>query len=123
VTTLCVSAAASRERPFRALTPPRLSRMRRRYVKYGSSITAAAAPLLVLVAYPEKIPFWTGRGRDPLEVAYATAARRPSASMPRAEIHPGGGGMSSDGVHPNDNGYGVIAAGLRELGYEPLGPS
>jgi lysophospholipase L1-like esterase len=34
----------------------------------------------------------------------------------------GGEGMSSDGVHPNDEGYGVIAARLRELGYGPLGP-
>ena len=43
--------------------------------------------------------------------------------IPYAEIHLGGEGMSSDGVHPNDRGYWVIAARLRELGYEPLGPS
>ena len=28
--------------------------------------------------------------------------------------------MSSDGVHPNDEGYGVIAKRLWELGYGPL---
>jgi lysophospholipase L1-like esterase len=28
--------------------------------------------------------------------------------------------MSSDGVHPNDHGYEVIADRLRELGYGPL---
>ncbi len=27
--------------------------------------------------------------------------------------------MSSDGVHPNDHGYEVIADRLRELGYGP----
>jgi lysophospholipase L1-like esterase len=43
--------------------------------------------------------------------------------IPYAEIHLGGEGMSSDGVHPNDRGHWVIAARLRELGYEPLGPS
>jgi lysophospholipase L1-like esterase len=30
--------------------------------------------------------------------------------------------MSSDGVHPNDRGYEVIADRLRELGYGPLSP-
>jgi lysophospholipase L1-like esterase len=30
--------------------------------------------------------------------------------------------MSSDGVHPNDDGYEVIADRLRELGYRPLSP-
>jgi lysophospholipase L1-like esterase len=28
--------------------------------------------------------------------------------------------MSSDGVHPNDAGYEVIADRLQELGYHPL---
>lgn len=31
--------------------------------------------------------------------------------------------MSQDGVHPNDEGRGLIADRLQELGYEPLGPS
>ena len=50
------------------------------------------------------------------------AASAAENSIPRAEIHLGGEGMSSDGVHPNDEGYGVIANRLRELGYGPLGP-
>jgi lysophospholipase L1-like esterase len=29
--------------------------------------------------------------------------------------------LSPDGVHPNDNGYAIIADQLRELGYKPLG--
>jgi lysophospholipase L1-like esterase len=28
--------------------------------------------------------------------------------------------ISSDGIHPNDDGYEAIADGLRELGYGPL---
>jgi lysophospholipase L1-like esterase len=46
----------------------------------------------------------------------------PLPRTPR-EITLGGEGMSPDGVHSNDEGYAVAAAGLRELGYEPLSPS
>ena len=56
------------------------------------------------------------------EVNRHIAASAAENSIPHAEIHLGGEGMSSDGVHPNDEGYGVIAARLRELGYGPLGP-
>lgn len=42
--------------------------------------------------------------------------------IPYAEVRLGGEGMSPDGVHPNDLGYGAIAHRLRGLGYEPLGP-
>jgi lysophospholipase L1-like esterase len=47
----------------------------------------------------------------------SSAAER---SIPYAEVHLGGEGMSEDGLHPNDKGYRVIAERLRELGYEPL---
>jgi hypothetical protein len=40
--------------------------------------------------------------------------------MPYAQPYLEAGYMSSDGVHPNDGGYNVIAGRLRELGYSPL---
>jgi lysophospholipase L1-like esterase len=49
----------------------------------------------------------------------ASAAR---SGIPYIEVHLGEEGMSPDSVHPNDEGYRVIAGRLRELGYEPLGP-
>ncbi len=42
--------------------------------------------------------------------------------IPYAKARLDGEGMSPDGVHPNDEGYRVIADRLVELGYEPLGP-
>jgi hypothetical protein len=42
--------------------------------------------------------------------------------IPYVEVRLGEDGMSPDGVHPNDEGYRVIAERLRELGYEPLAP-
>jgi lysophospholipase L1-like esterase len=56
------------------------------------------------------------------EVNSHIAASATENGIPHAEIHLGGEGMSSDGVHPNNRGYAVIASRLRELGYEPLGP-
>ena len=56
------------------------------------------------------------------EVNSQIAASATENGIPHAEIHLGGEGMSSDGVHPNNRGYAVIASRLRELGYEPLGP-
>ena len=57
------------------------------------------------------------------EVNRHIAASAAENGIPHAEIHHlGEEGMSSDGVHPNDRGYGVIAARLRELGYGPLRP-
>lgn len=38
------------------------------------------------------------------------------------EVRLGEDSMSPDGVHPNDEGYRMIAERLRELGYEPLSP-
>lgn len=40
--------------------------------------------------------------------------------IPLAEVHLDKGYISQDGVHPNDEGYEVIAERLRELGYSPL---
>ena len=40
--------------------------------------------------------------------------------IPYAEVHLDKGYISPDGVHPNDEGYEVIAERLRELGYSPL---
>ena len=55
------------------------------------------------------------------EVNCHMAASAADKGIPHAEVRLGGEGMSSDGAHPNDHGYGVIADRLRELGYEPLG--
>ena len=40
--------------------------------------------------------------------------------VPYTEVHLDKGYISPDGVHPNDEGYEVIAERLRELGYSPL---
>ena len=40
--------------------------------------------------------------------------------IPLAEVHLDERYVSQDGVHPNDEGYEVIAERLRELGYRPL---
>jgi len=76
-------------------------------------------------------------GRDPLKRPRATgrsyaggpeltepllAASAGDNGIPHAEVRLGGGVMGPDGVHPNDEGYGLIAERLRGLGYEPLGP-
>ena len=44
------------------------------------------------------------------------------AHIPYAEVRLGDEVMSSDGLHPNDKGYRLIAARLRTLGYKPLHP-
>jgi lysophospholipase L1-like esterase len=48
----------------------------------------------------------------------ATAAA--SQDIPYAQPYLDEGHLSSDGVHPNDDGYEIIADRLRELGYGPL---
>ena len=53
------------------------------------------------------------------EVNRHIAASADDNGIPHVEIRLGAGGLSQDGVHPNDEGYGKIADGLRELGYEP----
>jgi len=50
------------------------------------------------------------------------ASAAAESGIPYVEVRLGGGGMSEDGLHPNDKGYGVIADRLAELGYEPLHP-
>jgi lysophospholipase L1-like esterase len=50
------------------------------------------------------------------------AAASAEYHIPYAQPHLHDRHMSPDGVHPNDDGHEVIADGLRELGYEPLGP-
>jgi lysophospholipase L1-like esterase len=56
------------------------------------------------------------------EVNRHIAATSASPGIPYAQPALEGGRMSPDGVHPNDAGHEAIADGLRELGYEPLGP-
>jgi lysophospholipase L1-like esterase len=48
------------------------------------------------------------------------AATSASHGIPYAQPYLDKGHMSSDGVHPNDAGYEVIADRLQELGYHPL---
>ena len=50
------------------------------------------------------------------------ASSTEDAGIPHTEVHLGKGRISPDGVHPNDEGYEVIASRLRKLGYEPLSP-
>jgi lysophospholipase L1-like esterase len=54
------------------------------------------------------------------EVSRHIATTATGHDMPYAQPHLYAGYMSSDGVHPNDGGYKVIAERLRELGYSPL---
>jgi len=46
-----------------------------------------------------------------------------SHDVPYAQPSLDQGHLSSDGVHPNDDGYEIIADRLRELGYDPLSSS
>jgi lysophospholipase L1-like esterase len=56
------------------------------------------------------------------EVNRHIAASAADKGIPHAEARLGEEGMSPDGVHPNDKGYGIVADRLRELGYVPLDP-
>ena len=55
------------------------------------------------------------------EVNRHIATSAADRGIPYAEVNLGVGGMSPDGVHPNEHGYGLIADELQDLGYEPLG--
>jgi len=54
------------------------------------------------------------------EITRHVASAAAEGDIPYVEIHLGSAGISEDGLHPNDKGYGLIADRLAELGYEPL---
>jgi lysophospholipase L1-like esterase len=54
------------------------------------------------------------------EINRQIATTASNNGIPYAEVHLDRGYISQDGVHPNDEGYEVIAERLRELGYKPL---
>ena len=54
------------------------------------------------------------------EVNYHIATTTADKDVPYVEIHLEKGQVNPDGVHPNDEGYQVIAEQLRELGHSPL---
>jgi lysophospholipase L1-like esterase len=55
------------------------------------------------------------------EVNSHVATTAANNDVPYAQPYLGEEYISPDGVHPNDNGYEVIADQLRKLGYSPLG--
>jgi lysophospholipase L1-like esterase len=55
------------------------------------------------------------------EVNRHVATTAANNNIPYAQPYLGKEYLSPDGLHPNDNGYEVIADQLRELGYRPLG--
>ena len=70
---------------------------------------------------------YTPRVRKVFEPYVREATRHLASSasengIPHVELRLGSAGMSADGLHPNDRGYGLIADRLAELGYEPLDP-
>jgi len=56
------------------------------------------------------------------EVTRHIATSASQEDIPYVEVRLGDEGISEDGLHPNDNGYRLIADRLAELGYEPLYP-
>lgn len=54
------------------------------------------------------------------EVNEHIATTSTNNQIPYVQAHLDRGSVNPDGVHPNDKGYEVIAAQLRELGYSPL---
>ncbi len=55
------------------------------------------------------------------KVNHHVATTAANNNIPYAQPYLGKEYLSPDGVHPNDNGYAIIADQLRELGYKPLG--
>jgi lysophospholipase L1-like esterase len=55
------------------------------------------------------------------EVNRHIATTASNNDIPYAQPYLGEEYLSPDGVHPNDNGYAIIAHQLRKLGYSPLG--
>lgn len=60
-------------------------------------------------------------GRYLRETQSHIAASTDENDIPYAEVSLDAGGLSPDGLHPDDSGYAEIADHLRRLGYEPLG--
>jgi lysophospholipase L1-like esterase len=54
------------------------------------------------------------------EVNYHIATTAADKDVPYVEIYLEKGHVNPDGVHPNDEGYQVVAERLREVGYSPL---
>lgn len=54
------------------------------------------------------------------EVNNHIATTTADKDVPHVEVYLEKGHVNQDGVHPNDEGYQVIAEQLRELGYRPL---
>ncbi len=54
------------------------------------------------------------------EVNYHIATTTADKEVPYVEVYLEKGLVNPDGVHPNDEGYQVIAEQLRKLGYTPL---
>jgi lysophospholipase L1-like esterase len=54
------------------------------------------------------------------EVSYHIATTTADKDVPYVEVYLEKSHVNPDGVHPNDEGYQVIAEELRELGYSPL---
>jgi len=57
------------------------------------------------------------------EVNHHIATTAAGHQIPYAQPYLDEGYVSPDGIHPNDDGYEVIAEGLRKPGYGPLGPA
>ena len=56
------------------------------------------------------------------EVTRHIATSATDVGIPYVEVRLGDESISEDGLHPNDNGYRLIADRLAKLGYEPLYP-
>ncbi|MDQ3862028.1 MAG: GDSL-type esterase/lipase family protein [Actinomycetota bacterium] len=56
------------------------------------------------------------------EVTSHLASSASENDIPHVGVRLNRADMSADGLHPNDQGYGLIADRLAELGYEPLDP-
>ena len=107
--------------------------LRRAVEAFEENWDAIIAELLSLRSAQDTIIRTAGLGYTPRvdeifepyesEVNRHIATTAASHDIPYAQPYLDQGYMSSDGVHPNDDGYEVIADRLRELGYAPLSNS
>jgi len=107
--------------------------LRRAVEAFEENWDAIIAELLSLRSAQDTIIRTAGLGYTPRideifepyvsEVNRHIATTAASHDIPCAQPYLDQGHMSSDGVHPNDDGYEVIADRLRELGYAPLSNS